>query len=269
MIRFLIIVLYLSICVTSSAQVSNSFALLKSFKGEVADAAIDNLDNVYLLTTTDQLKKYNSSGDSMAVYNNVRKFGKVYSIDVSNPLKLLLYYKDFSSVAILDRLLAVRSTIDLRQKNILGATAAGLSYDNNIWVFDAFDNKLKKINEGGELLLETPDLRQVFNESINPQQISDRNNYVYMIDSSKGIFVFDYYGTFKRKIPVTGSNAVDIMDKYIMGVSKAGIQTYNLSSLLQSEKKFPGDFTPYYNYRINNNRLLALSKEGLFIYRVQ
>jgi hypothetical protein len=97
------------------------------------------------------------------VYNNVRKFGKVHSIDVSNPLKVLLYYKDFSSIVVLDRLLSARSTIVLRRKNILDVTAIGQSFDNNIWVFDAFDNKLKKIDDEGNILLETPDLRQVFN----------------------------------------------------------------------------------------------------------
>src|SRR5215213_7377947 len=113
-------ILVLSIAVQFSfAQADTAFRLVKTFPGEIADAAIDNLDNVYILTSTDQLKKYNASGDSLAVYNNVRKYGKVYSIDVANPLKVLLYYKDFSSIVVLDRLLAVRSTIDLRSKNIL------------------------------------------------------------------------------------------------------------------------------------------------------
>src|SRR5215216_5182065 len=169
-------ILVLSIAMQFSfAQVDTTFQLVQTFPGEIADAAVDNLENVYILTTTDQLKKYNASGDSVAVYNNVRKFGKVYSIDVANPLKILLYYKDFSSIVVLDRLLATRSTIDLRRKNILQVAAIGQSYDNNIWVFDAYDNKLKKIDDEGTVLSETPDLRQVFDKGITPQQIIDQN----------------------------------------------------------------------------------------------
>jgi hypothetical protein len=163
------------------SQADTSFKLIKTFPGQIADAAIDNLDNIYILTETDQLKKYNAAGDSLAVYNNVRRFGKVYSIDVSNPLKVLLYYKDFAGIVILDRLLAVRSTIDLRRKNILQVTAMGQSYDNNIWVFDAFDNKLKKIDEEGNILLETPDFRQALGQAVTPQQIIDQNKQVYLI----------------------------------------------------------------------------------------
>ena len=250
----------------SFAQSDTTFRLVKTYPGEIADAAIDNLSNVYILTNTDQLKKYNASGDSLAVYNNVRNFGKVYSIDVSNPLKVLLYYKDFSSIVVLDRLLAARSTIDLRRKNILQVTAIGQSYDNNIWVFDAFDNKLKKIDDEGNILLETPDLRQVFNQGLTPQQIIDQNNQLYLYDPVNGLFVFDHYGTYKRKIPLSGWSNVSITDKYVLGISNESLQSYNVSTLIQSQQKFPGNFTPYYRYYISNNKLVALSKDGLHIY---
>ncbi len=249
------------------AQADTAFHLIKSYKGEISDAAIDNLDNVYILTSTDQLKKYNNNGDSLAVYNNVRRFGKVSSLDVSNPLKVLLYYKDFSSIVILDRLLSVRSTIDLRKNNILQVSAIGQSYDNKIWVFDSYDNKLKKIDDDGKILLETPDLRMVFNQAVAPQQIIDNNKQVYLYDIQSGVFIFDNYGSFKRKIPLTGWSNIYISDKKITGIKDQSMQAYNVSTLLQSQHIFPGDFTPYFRYNISNNKLLALSKQGLHIYR--
>jgi hypothetical protein len=261
-------ILTLIIAVKASvAQRDTTFKLIKTFPGQIADAAIDNLDYVYVLTETDQLKKYNATGDSIAVYNNVRRFGKVYSIDVSNPLKVLLYYKDFASIVILDRLLAVRTTLDLRRKNILQVAAMGQSYDNNIWVFDAFDNKLKKIDDEGNVLLETPDFRQALGQAITPQQIIDQNKQVFLYDPANGLYVFDRYGTFQRRIPVQGWSNVSITDKFILGISDAGLQSYNISSLLQSQQKFPGSFTPYYRYFISNNKLIAVSKDAMHIYR--
>jgi hypothetical protein len=249
------------------AQQDTGFRLIKSYPGEITGAAIDNLENVYILTATDQLKKYNSKGDSLAVYNNVRALGKVSSLDVSNPLKVLLYYKDFSSIVILDRLLGVRSTIDLRKRNILGVSAIGQSYDNRIWVFDAYDSKLKKIDDEGRILLETPDLRMVFKGAVMPQQIIDNNKQVYLYDTASGVFIFDNYGSFKRKIPITGWSHINITDKHIMGIADGSVQDYNVTTLLQSTQKFPGNFTPYYQYTISNNKLLALSGQGLHIYR--
>src|SRR5438552_18644937 len=95
--------------VPGRAQNESPHKLISMIRGDIVDFAVDNLDNVYVLASTDQLKKYNAAGDSVAVFNNVKKFGKLSTIDVSNPLKVLLYYKDFSTIVVLDRLLAIRN----------------------------------------------------------------------------------------------------------------------------------------------------------------
>src|ERR1700704_5165138 len=131
----------------SFPQKNSSFKLIRSIHGDIVDFTVDNLNNIYIINSTDQIKKLNANGDSVAVYNNIKKYGKVSQIDVSNALKILLYYKDFSTIVTLDRLMTVRSTIDLGKKNIFQVKTIGLSYDNNIWVFDELENKLKKIND--------------------------------------------------------------------------------------------------------------------------
>ena len=130
----------------STAQ-DSSFTLVRTYEGDIAGAAMDNLDNLYIVSSNGQVRKFNSSGDSTGLYNQVRNFGQLSSIDVSNPLKLLLFYKDFSTIVTLDRYLSPISTIDLKRFSILQPVAVGLSYDNNIWVYDEYDHKLKKIDE--------------------------------------------------------------------------------------------------------------------------
>ena len=77
----------------------------KLFTGTFSDFYTDNLQNIYLISAaTNQVKKLNSNGDSVAVFNNTLRYGKIYSADVTNPLKILLFYKDFSTILIVDRL---------------------------------------------------------------------------------------------------------------------------------------------------------------------
>ncbi len=174
----------------ASAQPDSSFTLVKTITGDIMDFAVDNLGNLYLLTSTDQLKKIDANGDSVAVYNNVKKFGKLTTVDVSNPLKVLLYYKDFSTIVVLDRLLNMRNTIDLRKHGIFRVSAVGQSYDGKVWLYDELDNKLKKIDEEGKLLLETPDFRQLFDVAPKPQKIFDQDGFIYLYDTARGFFVF-------------------------------------------------------------------------------
>jgi len=118
-----ILLVFFTGCVYLNAQTDTSFQLVKKIKGDIVAFAADNFDNLYLLNSSDQLKKLNDKGDSVAVFNNIRKYGKVAQIDVSNPLRVLLYYKDFSTVVVLDRLLNVRSTIDFRKQEIFQVQA--------------------------------------------------------------------------------------------------------------------------------------------------
>lgn len=250
------------------AQNDLSFQLLRTYRGDIANVALDNLDNLYVVSSTGQVKKFNNRGDSMAVFNGVRAYGKLHSIEVTNPLKPLLFYRDFSTVVVLDRLLSNRSSLDLRRYNVLQPSAIALSYDNNIWVFDQFDNKLKKLDEGGNLLLQTTDFRQLFNQTISPQKIIDANGLLYLADSTQGIFVFDNYGTFKRKIPLQNWQNFDVWEGRMIGLRTDGVVLYNATTLAERVHPFSASFQPYVNSFTYRNRFLTFSTDSLRIYQI-
>lgn len=250
----------------SATKKDSSFMLLRTYQGDIADAALDNLDNLYIISSTGQIKKYNASGDSMGLYNQVRNFGKLHTLDVSNPLKILLFYKDFSTVVILDRFLAVLTTVDLRKFSILQPAAIGLSYDNHIWVFDEYDNKLKKIDEQGTKFLETTDLRAVFDQGISPQKIINDNKLVYLADSTSGVFVFDNYGSFKKKIALRNWQSIAINSTNVVSTRNETISIYNTATLIQTDKKNPF-FKPYLHAFTNGNKFVSFSNQTLEIYQ--
>lgn len=250
------------------AQADPAFRLHKTIRITATDFAIDNLENLYLFTHSDELKKFNANGDSVAVYNDVKRFGKLYSIDVSNPLKLLLFYKDFASVVILDRLLAQQGVLDLRRHNLGQVSAAAASYDNNIWVFDALESKLKKLDEKGKLLLETVDFRQLFQTTVQPQKIIDQDGWVYLYDADYGMYVFDHYGTFQKKYPLPHWSAVQIINKQIVGINKTTLTFFDTSTFLQQQYQFPSSFGSFNRYLVAHTQLFALGKDSLSVYTI-
>src|SRR2546421_8472114 len=158
----LAICLFLILPLRSIAQVDSVFSFERNSGNQIIDFTDDNLGNLYILGKNDQLKKINANGDSVAVFNAVKRYGQLYSIDVTNPLKILLYYKDFGTVLTLDRFLSIRNTLDLRRQNLYQVKAVGLAYDNNIWLFDEQEGKLKRVGEDGKLITQSNDLRQLF-----------------------------------------------------------------------------------------------------------
>lgn len=264
---FLIIILGIFSSLWTMAQ--PVFQKERTIPGQYTALAVDNLEQIYLLTTTNQLKKLNEKGDSLAVYNNIRKFGAASLLDISNPLRVLLFYKNFGTLVVLDRMLNPINTIDLRQHQIFNAEAVGLSYDGKIWVFDNTEKVLKKIDENGKLLLKTPDFRQLFNGAPNPNQIIDRNQLVYVYDSTCCIYSFDYYGSYKGKIPIAHWNNLRISDKYIFGNDSSQFYRYHLITQKLESWTLPAEIKASNKYLLGNHFLYVIHPEGLTLYRYQ
>jgi len=267
--QFFFIHVFLLLSALVGAQNDSSFQLVKTIKGDIVDFTVDNLGNIYLFTSSDQLKKLNANGDSVAVFNNVRKFGKVSYIDVSNPLHVLLYYKDFATIVVLDRLLNIRNTIDLRQQNIFQVQAIGLSYDSKIWLYDELENKLKKIDEDGKLLFETSDFRQLFEQSPVPTDIYDQDGFIYLYDTLRGVFVFDYYGALKNRIPLIGWKNFKVAGKYLFGTKNDSLFRYQPALFFEQGLPLPIDFRHANSINFTSNGAYTLKKDELEIYSLR
>ncbi|HEY6503517.1 MAG TPA: hypothetical protein VIZ28_06025 [Chitinophagaceae bacterium] len=261
-----IVLLFFLLAGSVKGQADTSFKLIKTISGDIIAFTADNLDNIYLLNSTNQIKKLNANGDSVAVFNNVKKYGQASLIDVSNPMRVLLYYKDFATIVILDRFLNIRSTIDLRRQNILQVRAICQSYDNKIWVYDEFESKLKKIDEDGTLLFETSDFRQLFGTAPLPQRIFDQDLYVYLYDSAQSVFVFDYYGALKNKIQIAGWQNFKVTGKYIFGSGNNTLYRYDIKTFRTDEWKLPDEIARAKAFNFSGNRIYALRKDSLDIF---
>lgn len=267
-----IFAIIVAVCFTwfsAIAQSDTSFKLIRIVKGDIASFSVDNLDNIYILDNRNQLKKYNSNGDSVAVFNDVKKYGQVSYMDVSNPLKVLLYYQNFSTVVMLDRFLNIRNIVDLRKQNIFRAKAIGQSYDNKIWVYDELEYKLKKLDEDGKLLQETPDFRLLLGQALTPQKIFDENKYVYLYDSTYGVYVFDYYGALKNNIMIQRWNNFKVAGKYIFGSKSDTLFRYEISAFQYDDWKMPEQIYRSRSFDFSASRLYALKKDGIEIYSIR
>ena len=251
------------------AQTDTIFQIQKTYPGDVADFSIDNLGNIFILYQNGQLKKLTPDGDSLAVFNNVRRYGKLFSIDVTNPLKILLYYKDFSTIVILDRLLNTRATLDLRKLNLFQVKAISQSYDNNIWIFDELESKLKRISDDGKLLDQSTDFRMLFDSVPSPQYIIDQNKQLYLYDFLKGVYIFDYYGGFKSRMPFVGWNDFSVINGILFGRDDKYLFRYEPSTFNLQRYIIPNAMINTRKILISPGKIYLLRDNKLEVYKFQ
>ena len=248
------------------AQELTGLTLTKTIKGDFAYFMPDELGNLFALTKNGQLKKYNTNLDSMGVFNEIRRYGKLYSISADNPLRTVLYFKDYKTILVLDRLMQVVNKIDLRKAGIFQVKAVAQSYDNLFWVYDEQDSKLKKINEEGKLVFATADLRLVFSEPIVPSTIFDLGGFVYMYDEKNGLFIFDYYGALKNRIAFLGWKEVHAVGKGLVGLKDNMLITYTPGNIDTKSFSLPADLKEHEQLHFTSTGCYRLKDGAIFKY---
>jgi len=198
----LIIVIILSYTTKIEAQDSG-------FPAKVDYFELDVIGNLYFVNST-EVSKFNSSAIELNTYSNLM-YGGIEYIDVRDAMNILVYYQNSNKILMLDNTLSIKnSPIDLSDLGYSETTVACLSYNNAFWIYDAIGHELLRFN----LLLENTDrsgdLKSITGYNLNPVQIIERDNQLILRDEINGIFVFDRYGGYLRRIPF-----YDLDDFYI------------------------------------------------------
>ncbi len=265
-VRFWLIAAIVFSFSTSYSQDDSLFRFLRKLEYPISSFTVDNLGELYIINTDNQLKKYNERGDSLGVFNQVTKYGKLSYVEAQNPWKAILFYQNYSTIVLLDKYLNVLTSINLRQQNIFKVKAVTTSYDNNIWLYDEQENKLKKIDDTGKKLFESVDFRLLFDSVPAPQKIIDDDGFVYLYDPEKGLYIFDYYGSFKSRLPFLNWTDVTVIDKFIYGFDKNNL--YRYVPPLPEIKKYvlPVDLQNNSSLKVRNRKIYILKNQQLEIY---
>ena len=251
-------------------QTQNSpFKFQRTITYPIAAFTVNNLGELYIINTNNQLKKLNDRGDSVGVFNQVTKYGKLSYVDAQNPWKTILFYENFSTIVLLDKYLNVLTNINLRKQNIFGVRTIAASYDNNIWVFDEQENKLKKIDDAGKVLMETVDFRLLFDSVPSPVRILDSDGFVYLYDPKKGVYIFDYYGSFKNKLPFLNWKDITVIEKNLYGFDETNLYSYGIGSLNLKQYPLLPAFKNYTSLKVAANKIFLLKDHHLTVYSLQ
>jgi len=243
------------------AQSDSIFQYERTIRGEIRSFTADHLGNLYLIDRKDQVKKVNAKGDSLAVYNDVRRLGSLSGIDVSNPMQPMLYYGDGVRFVVLDRFLNPATRIDLQPNNIFQLQAWVRSYDNQIWLFDPLAYSLRKVDLTGKVQWSTSDFRQMLGRPFQPIRMFDHERNLYLYEPDQGVYVFDYFGNLKNGIQIRGWQDVQVDGGYIYGRKADTLYRYEIKSTFYDEWTLPVELQKAGQLLIRGKRLYALFRE--------
>jgi WD40 repeat protein len=192
----------------------------------------DNQGNQFNINNN-EIHKMSKAGDTLFVYSS-NLYGNIAKLDVSNPMRPLIYYAESQKVIVTDNTLSKQQLqiinldeIDLYQT----ITIANSSFDNGIWIYDQSNFQLIKINTFLKKTLETGNLSQILSkDNFSPIKMQEANGLLYLECKNNGILVFDMYGTFYKNLGLTNILHWNIANDLLFFITDSEISTLNIKT---------------------------------------
>lgn len=140
-------------------------------------------------------------------YTNL-SLGNLQTVDLYNPLQIVLLYKDFNTIILLDNQLNETHRIDgNKQESILNFENVGLASRNQIWFYDFMTQKigLYDFNSNTYKFISTPIKNKIIYYKTD-------YNYFYWIDEENILYNSSIFGKIKTLGKVPPFELIEVFD---------------------------------------------------------
>jgi len=220
---------------------------------------LDKLGNLYLCDGS-ILYKYSQDGTLFCTYSAFSK-GKISGFDVLNPLKILVFSKDFMQIAVLDQKLAPLQTISaLSDLDLYAPACVCLSYDNGFWIYDAVLDQLFRYDANRKISNKSKLLSQIWEKKGTPISIKETESGFLVVNvPENGLLIFDRFGTYLKTIPIF-VNRLFFSGDMILYTEDNILKTINISTL--QTNNYPLPQTDILQVCIENKKMIVLTKDN-------
>lgn len=161
---------------------------------------LDHFGNIYTIKGV-ELTKHAANKKNPLNFSDAL-LGEITSIDVSNPLRIQVFYKEFNQILYLDQSLSsIADPIDLYTYSNNETQLCCNAASGGFWMYNSDDNQAFKISSQGEIINKSALLTSYFEENL-PTKMIEYQEKIYFLVPSQGIVVLNTFGQFIQQIPL-------------------------------------------------------------------
>ncbi len=226
----------------------------------------DDLKNVYSIDGN-KLFKFDFTRKKTYSYSS-QSMGKISMVDVSDPLKILLFYKDFNQVIFLDTYLSrLSEPIGLDELGHEQVSTVCSSYKGGFWLYDEIEGKLFYYNRDLQKIHESINISSFLDSHVSPPRMILDGTYIYIYLPGKGILVLDEFGSFNKLIPLLTGSRFQVQNNNIIYHDKNnGLIVYNLFEKKEQTINLPGENIS--DARLEDDYLFTFDNEKVITYKL-
>jgi hypothetical protein len=240
-----------------------SLNLIKKLPVSAKLIATDKLGNLYAVSEQ-EIIKFDVNGNLLQK-NSIKSLGNIFTLDVSNPMKILAFFRDYNKVIFLDNMLAATPNgIDLSAIGFDQATLACTSHDNGIWLYNILNFEIVRMDPSLKITHQSGNIAQLTGNAIKPIALFETNNRVYLCDTVQGVLIFDVFGTYIKTIPIKSIRDLQVENNVLYFMDHNGFGSFNLDLIKEDEIALPEKNIQ--QIRLQKNRVFMRLPDSIVIY---
>lgn len=228
--------------------------------------SIDRQGHFYVASQRGDIDKYDKAGN-LLYHFSPSKNGNVTLIEAWQGLRVFCYYQDFQQYLFLDRFLNSSELYRLPSQVNSFSLLVTLSGDDNLWLIDAQNLSLKKIDlPTNEMIIDTPLNLNVPSSEYHFSHMREYQNRLFISDPGQGVLVFDRFGNFTELMELKGINYFSFLQNelyYLKGNKVMFVDVYN-----QNKKEIELADLSYQFVLMENSLVICFANDKIDIYQI-
>ncbi|KPL13457.1 MAG: hypothetical protein AMS23_07935 [Bacteroides sp. SM1_62] len=259
------LIIYISVLV--QLLLPSDFQFVKSVNVAGERHFSDPMGNVYIIKDN-HLIKFVQDYTRAAEYTNLF-LGNIHSIDVSDPLRILLYYRDHNQVVWVDNFLSeIRSPIWLDDLGVDQAQLVCSSNQGGFWIFNSLNNQLQYFDVNLQLVHESMTLNSLTGPDIQPTFMLEKSRKVYLNVPGFGILVFDLFGNYSKTIPLEIPGEFQATDQNLYYFKEGELYSFDLQTNIPVKLPLPEE-DGFIKVEMQPDFLYLFRHQGYSVYRIR
>lgn len=219
------VLIFFVACTSNKSLVQTEQHVLTDIKVRADIMEIDEFGFIYVVNAQNTIVKYNQKGEKLFEYAP-NQWGDIESIDVRDPFKIAVFFPDFQKVKIIDNTLSDIGEFEL-QNITFDISIVAMSNDNDLWIYDQADNRIKKLSNSGAIVVSSQPISDIVGAAFRPSFFKEIQNQIYCYDPNYGLLVFDYSAHFIKRYTLLHQQITDIETLMIIGISNNSVEIYS------------------------------------------
>ena len=227
----------------------------------IAYVCIDRPGDIYVVTRTGQIQRFDKNGKLSLLYKAQMQ---PTLFDPRDGARLFVYYRQDQHYEFLNPSFEPLVAYKIDPAFAIQPWLICPSGEYKLWILDEVDHSLKKVDvKSAEVEVEVVADSTLIDDATAFNTMREYQNYVFLLDPARGIFVFNGLGKHIKTLHIPGVESFNFLGEDLYYLRNGSLEFFNLFTGEVRRTKIPAGYS---NALVTDERMILFTPQGMDLF---